>query len=63
MASTLRYTTMDNREITSRSETLDAAIRGARNAWWAGRDDRFFMILNASGSTVAVVHRAQVTKG
>ncbi|MFD5069124.1 hypothetical protein ACFWNC_14500 [Streptomyces sp. NPDC058369] len=58
-----KYKTMDNREVTSRSNTLEEAIYSARNAWWNGSDDRLFCIVNASGSTVAIVQRAQVTKG
>ncbi|WP_157882410.1 hypothetical protein [Streptomyces silvensis] len=57
------YKTMDDREITSYSTTLDEAIRSARGAWWNGSDERSFMIVNASGSTVAYVKRAQVTRG
>lgn len=58
-----KYRTMDHREVTSHSNTLEEAIRGAQGAWWNGSDDRFFCIVNASGSTVAVVHRGTVTKG
>ncbi|WP_158080395.1 hypothetical protein [Streptomyces sparsogenes] len=57
------YKTMDHREVTSHSNTLEEAIRGARNAWWNGSDDRSFSIVNASGSTVAFVRRGQVTRG
>lgn len=57
------YRTQDNRETVAYSNTLDEAIHSARNAWWNGGDDRLFMIVNPSGSTVAVVDRAQVTKG
>lgn len=56
-----KYRTMDNREVTSYSNTLDEAIHSACNAWWNGGDDRMFCIINASGSTVAVVERAKVT--
>lgn len=57
------YKTMDNREVTSYSNTLDEAIRSARNAWWNGSDPRAFTIVNPSGTTVAFVKRAQVTRG
>jgi hypothetical protein len=58
-----KYKTMDHREVTSHSNTLEEAIRGAKGAWWNGSDGRMFCIVNASGSTVAVVQRAIVTKG
>lgn len=58
-----KYRTMDDREVTSYSNTLEEAIQGAKGAWWNGSDNRLFCIVNASGSTVAVVQRARVTKG
>lgn len=58
-----RYKTMDHREVTSYSNTLEEAIRGAKGAWYNGSDDRTFCIINASGSTVALVRKGQVTQG
>ena len=58
-----RFTTMDHREITSRSRTLNEAIRSARNAWWNGSDDRIFRITNPSGTCVAQVHKGVVIQG
>lgn len=57
------YRTMDSRETTSYSNTLDEAVRSARNAWWNGRDDRAFTIVNPSGSTVAFVKCGNATVG
>ena len=57
------YKTNSRSEVTSHSNTLDEAIRSARNAWWNGSDDRAFTIVNPSGSTVAFVKRGVATIG
>lgn len=57
------FKTMDYREVTSHSNTLEEAVSSARNAWWSGRDDRSFTIVNPSGSTVAFVKCGAVTVG
>lgn len=57
------YKTMDNREATSHSNTLKEAVYSARNAWWNGGDDRTFIVVNPSGSTVAHIKRGVATVG